>query len=64
MYGAVGSLVSIGVLGPLNWVKFPLELFDLIVMTRSILCTYTRALANQAIHPLGVGKLVPEICRG
>ena len=31
MYGAVGSLVSNGVLGPSTWIKFPLEPFDLIV---------------------------------
>ena len=33
-------------------------------MTLSKLCTYTCALGNQAIHPFGVGKLVPAICRG
>ena len=32
------------------------------VMTLSKLCTYTCTLANQAIHPFGVGKLVPAIC--
>ena len=32
------------------------------VMTLSKLCTYTYALAIQAIHPFGVGKLVPAIC--
>ena len=33
------------------------------VMTLSKLCTYT-ALANQAIHPFLVGKLVQAICQG
>ena len=33
------------------------------VMTLSKLCTYTRALANQAISPFGVSKLIPAICR-
>ena len=33
-------------------------------MTVSKLCTYTCDLANQAIFPFGVGKLVPEMCRG
>ena len=32
-------------------------------MTLNKLCTYTRFLLNQAIYPLGVGKLVPAICR-
>ena len=34
------------------------------VMTVSKLCTYTCALAIQAIHPFGVGKLVPAIYLG
>ena len=34
------------------------------VMTLSKLCTYTCAIASQAIHPFVVGKLVPAICRG
>ena len=32
------------------------------VMTMNKLCTYTCALANQAIPPSGVGKLAPAIC--
>ena len=65
MYGAVGSLVSSGVLGLSTWVKIPVRAsgFDR-VMTLSKSCTYTCALANQAIHPLGVGKLVTAICLG
>ena len=31
MYGAVGAVVSSGVLGPSTWVKFPLEPLNLIV---------------------------------
>ena len=34
------------------------------VMTLNMLCTYTCALANQAIHPFWVSKLVPTICPG
>ena len=34
------------------------------VITRSKLCTFTYALADQAIHPLGVSKLAPVIYRG
>ena len=34
------------------------------VISLSKLCTYTCALANQAMHPIAVGKLVPAICRG
>ena len=34
------------------------------VMTLNKLCTYTCALANQAIHPLRVGKLVPQFVGG
>ena len=60
MFGAFDSLVSSGVFGASTWVNFLLELLDFF----SKLCTYTRALANQAIHSLGVGKLVPAICRG
>ena len=29
----------------------------------SKLDTYTYVLANQAIHPFGVGQLIPTICR-
>ena len=34
------------------------------VITLSRLCTYTYAPAYQTIHPSGVGKLLPGICRG
>ena len=65
MYGVVGSLILSEVLGPSSWVKIPARAsgFDR-VMTLSKSCTYERALANQAIHPLVVGKLVQAICRG
>ena len=33
-------------------------------MTLSNLCRYTCVPVNQAINPFGIGKLVPEICRG
>ena len=33
-------------------------------MTLNKLCKYTCALANQAIYPFGIGKLVPAISRG
>ena len=40
MYVAVGSSVSIRLLGPSTWVKFPLEPLDFFrVMTLSKLCT-------------------------
>ena len=65
MYGAVGSLALIGVLGPLTWVQFPLKPLDLIcVMTPSNLCTYTFALANQAIHPFVVGNWYRQFVGG
>ena len=44
--------------------KLGLAVMTLSLMTLSKSCTYTRALANQSIHPLWVGKLVPAICRG
>ena len=63
MYGAVGSLVLVG-LGSDNLRSFPSGAFGFnCVMTLSKSFTYTCALANQAI-PSGVGKLVPAICRG
>ena len=34
------------------------------IMTLNTLCTYTRAIANQTIHPFGVGKLIMADCRG
>ena len=65
IYGTIGSLASNGVVGPSIWLQFTLEPLDLNhVMTLSKLCTYTYALANQALHPFGVGKLVPEIYWG
>ena len=65
MNGAVGSLALSGVLSPSTWVKFPLKTFGFDrVMIMSKLYTYTCALANQAIHPFGVDKLVLVICRG
>ena len=52
-------------LGPDNLGSFPSGAFGFNwVMTLSKSCTYTCAQANQAIHPFGVGKLVPAICRG
>ena len=34
------------------------------LLSVSMLCLYTRVLANQAIYPLRVGKFVWAICRG
>ena len=64
MYGTVGSLASSEILVPSTWTQFPFRAIGFNrVMTLGKLCTYTFALANQAIHPFAVGKLVPAICR-
>ena len=57
MYGAVGSLVSSLGTFDLGFILARAFGFDR-VMTLSKSCTYTHALANPAIHPLGVGKFV------
>ena len=65
MSGAVGSLKSSGILGAVDLDSIPARAAGFNhVMTLSKLRKYTCALANQAIHPFGVGKLVPAICRG
>ena len=33
-------------------------------MTLSKICTYTSSVANQAIHPFGINKLVPKFLGG
>ena len=64
MYGAVGSLTSSGHLGLVDLGSVPARAAGFNrVMTLSKLYTYTCALANQAIHPFGVGKFVPPIYR-
>ena len=46
--------------GPFHLGSIPARAFGFYrVMTLSELCTYTRAIAKQAVHPLGIGKLVP-----
>ena len=63
MYNAVGSLASSWILGLSNC-SIPARSAGLNhVMTLSKLCSYTCALANQAIHPFMFGKFVPAICR-
>ena len=65
MYGAVGSLASCGGLGPVDLSSVSARAVGFnCIMTLSKICTYTCAPANQAIHPFGVGKLIPAICRG
>ena len=64
MYGAVGSLV-------LSWywtrqpgfISSDAFVFNCVITLAKVMCIQS-AFANQAIHPFGVGKLVPAISRG
>ena len=61
MYGAVGSLaLSWYLTRQPGFISFWCLLIQLCNNLGQRLC----ALANQAIHPFGVGKLVPAISRG
>ena len=65
LYERCGRFIGIELgLGPVDLCSIPALAFrfDHQVMTMSKLCTHTCALENQAVHPLGVGKLVPAIC--
>ena len=62
MYGAVGSLASSEVFGPVDLESGSARAAGFNrVMILSKLCMYTSALANQGIHPFVFGKLVQAI---
>ena len=63
MYVTVDSLAWSEILDPFDLGSIPARaaVFNRVI-TLSKLCTYTFSLANEAIHPFGIGKLVPVNC--